>query len=81
VLAEADVLVLDKTLDPDLAVLARRDAPRRRLGETDAAYLADEARLGRQAAVLAPPQRLAPLAVALAALGAPYQRLDPAPDA
>jgi siroheme synthase-like protein len=81
VLAEADVLVLDEAVDPDLAVLARRDAPRRRLAEVDAAFLAGEAREGRQPAVLAAASRLAPLAAALEALGAPHQRLDPAPDA
>ena len=81
VLAEADLLVLDETLDGDLAVLARRDAPRRGLAETDVAFLAAEAAEGRQPAVLATATRLAPLAAALAALDAPLRRLDPAPEA
>jgi precorrin-2 dehydrogenase/sirohydrochlorin ferrochelatase len=80
-LAEADVLVVDDAVDPDLAVLARRDAPRRRLADTDAAFLAGEAAAGRQPAVLAPAAALAPLAAALAAAGAPVRRLDPAPAA
>jgi precorrin-2 dehydrogenase/sirohydrochlorin ferrochelatase len=81
VLAEADLLVLDESVDHDLAVLARRDAPRRALAETDATFLAGEAAAGRQPAVLAAAPHLAPLAVGLAALGAPHRRLDPAPDA
>jgi precorrin-2 dehydrogenase/sirohydrochlorin ferrochelatase len=81
VLAEADVLVLDAGLGPDLAVLARRDAPQRALAETSAAFLADEAAAGRQPAVLARPGALAALARELAALGAPHLRLDPAPAA
>jgi precorrin-2 dehydrogenase/sirohydrochlorin ferrochelatase len=80
-LAEADLLVLDESLDPDLAVLARRDAPRRGLAGADPGFLAAEAREGRRPAVLARPPALAPLAVALDALGAAHQRLDPAPDA
>ena len=80
-LAEADVLVLDEGVDPDLAVLARRDAPRRWLAETDAAFLAGEAAQARQTAVLAPAPRLVTLAAALEGLVAPYRRLDPAPDA
>lgn len=78
-LAEADTLVLDEGAAPDVAVLARRDAPRRTLAETDAAFLAQEASEGRQTAVLAAAVALAALATALDRLGAAYRRLDPAP--
>lgn len=81
VLAEADLLVLDEAVDADLAVLARRDAARRGLAETDAAFLAAEAAAGRQPVVLARTVELTPIAAALAALGAPVGRLDPAPGA
>jgi precorrin-2 dehydrogenase/sirohydrochlorin ferrochelatase len=80
-LAETEILVLGDSVDPAVAALARRDAPQRPLAGIDAALLAREAAEGRQAAVLATAAELAPLAQALAALGAPYRRLDPAPDA
>jgi precorrin-2 dehydrogenase/sirohydrochlorin ferrochelatase len=78
-LAEADTLVLAEGVAPDVAVLARRDAPRRALGDADAAWLASEATEGRQSAVLAPAVVLAPLARELDRLGAAYRRLEPAP--
>jgi precorrin-2 dehydrogenase/sirohydrochlorin ferrochelatase len=78
-LAEADLLVLDEAVDPTVATLARRDAPRRTLAETDAAYLAREASEGRQAVVVASATRLIPLAGELAGLGAPAQALAAAP--
>jgi precorrin-2 dehydrogenase/sirohydrochlorin ferrochelatase len=81
VLAEADVLVLDEGVDPDFAVLARRDAPQRGLAGIDPAFLASEAAEGRQPVVLARAAALAPIAAALAALGVPVRRLDPAPEA
>ena len=80
-LAEAEILVLGDGVDPAVVALARRDAPQRPLGDVDAAFLAQEAAEGRQTVVLATAANLAPLAQALAALGAPYRRLDPAPDA
>jgi precorrin-2 dehydrogenase len=77
-LAEADLLVLGNEAAADVAVLARRDAPRRALVETDAAFLAAEAAAGRQAAVIAPGFALIPLAAELSSLAAPHSRLDPA---
>jgi precorrin-2 dehydrogenase/sirohydrochlorin ferrochelatase len=80
-LAEADMLVLDEGVATDVAVLARRDAPRRALVDVDAAFLAHEAAEGRQTAVLAGAGALATLAHALERLGAAYRRLEPAPAA
>jgi precorrin-2 dehydrogenase/sirohydrochlorin ferrochelatase len=80
-LAEAELLVLGEFVPPAIAVLARRDAPQRPLAEIEASYLASEAAQGRQLAVVAASAELKPLAARLAALGAPHQRLDPAPDA
>jgi len=79
-LAEADTLVLGQGAAADVAVLARRDAPRRTLADTDAAFLADEAAQGRQTAVVADSDALAALALALGAT-ARHQMLAPAPDA
>ena len=79
-LAEADTLVLGRGVAADVAVLARRDAPRRALAETDAAFLADEAGAGRQVAVVAGLDALTALALELGA-GAPHHMLAPAPDA
>jgi siroheme synthase len=80
-LAEAETLVLGEGVDPAVAALARRDAPQWALAAIDAAFLAREASEGRQTAVVANIAALRPLAAALAALGAPHRRLDPAPDA
>jgi precorrin-2 dehydrogenase/sirohydrochlorin ferrochelatase len=80
-LAEADTLVLADGVAPDVAVLARRDAPRRSLADAGAAFLAQEAAAGRQTAVLAGADALASLGPALDRLGATYRRLDPAPPA
>ena len=80
-LAEADTLVLGDGAPADVAVLARRDAPRRGLAEAGADFLASEAAAGRQTAVLADAAALAALAQALDRLGAAYRRLDPAPAA
>ena len=63
----------------EIAVLARRDAPRRDLAQTDAAFLAAEAAEGRQTAVLGPAAAMAALAAALDKQGASYRRLEPAP--
>ena len=79
VLAECDCLVLDAGADPDVAVLARRDAPRMALAQTDASFLVSEAAQGRQAAVLAKGPRLDALAAELAGLSARFTRLEPAP--
>jgi precorrin-2 dehydrogenase / sirohydrochlorin ferrochelatase len=78
-LAEADTLVLGEGVAPDVAVLARRDAPRRSLAAADAAFLAAQAVEGRRTAVLALADGLAPLIRELDGLGASYRRLDPAP--
>lgn len=78
-LAEADTLVLADGVATDLAVLARRDAPRRMLVDAGAGFLAQEAAEGRQTAVLAGADALAPLAHDLGQLGAAYRRFDPAP--
>jgi precorrin-2 dehydrogenase/sirohydrochlorin ferrochelatase len=80
-LAEADTLVLGDDVATDVAVLARRDAPRRALADAGAAFLAQEAAEGRRTAVLAAAVALAPLARELDRLGAGYRRLDPAPAA
>lgn len=78
-LAEADVLVLGDATAEDIATLARRDASRRRLRETDAPGLAQEAAEGRQVAVVAPAGELALLAVVFADLGAPHEAIAAAP--
>jgi precorrin-2 dehydrogenase / sirohydrochlorin ferrochelatase len=78
-LAEADTLVLAESVAPDVAVLARRDAPRRALDDAGATWLASEAAEGRQSAVLAPADALAPIASELDRLGVAYRRLEPAP--
>ena len=80
-LAEADTLVLGDGVAPEVAVLARRDAPRHALADAEAAFLAAEAAAGRQTAVVAMAGDLSPLARNLDALGAPYRRLVPAPTA
>ena len=80
VLAEADTLVLGERVAADVAVLARRDAPRRALAETDAAFLVNEAKAGRQTAVVASRDALTDLALSLGA-DAPHHMLAPAPDA
>jgi precorrin-2 dehydrogenase/sirohydrochlorin ferrochelatase len=79
-LAIADTLVLGPDIAADVAALARRDAPRRSLAETDAAFLAAEARAGRQTAVVATAEVLTSLALALGS-AAPHQLLSPAPAA
>ncbi|MGH6971690.1 MAG: NAD(P)-dependent oxidoreductase, partial [Caulobacteraceae bacterium] len=48
VLAEADVLALAEGVEPGIALLARRDAPRLKLAEIDVGSLADEATAGRR---------------------------------
>ena len=80
VLAEADSLVLGEGVAADVAVLARRDAPRRTLADTDAAFLVAEAKAGRQTAVVASRDALTDLALALGS-DAPHHMLAPAPDA
>jgi siroheme synthase len=77
-LAEADLLVLGENVDPAVAVLARRDAPQRRLAEILPAFLEEEARAGRQTAVVAGSEPLTALALALGA-DAPHHWLAPAP--
>jgi precorrin-2 dehydrogenase/sirohydrochlorin ferrochelatase len=79
-LAEADTLVLGHGVAADVAVLARRDAPRRELAQTDAAFLIAEAEQGRQTAVVADRDALTDLALALAAK-ARHHMLAPAPGA
>src|SRR5580704_10675423 len=66
-LAEADTLVLGHGVAADVAVLARRDAQRRELAQTDVVFLAGEAEQGRQTAVVADRDALTDLALALAA--------------
>jgi precorrin-2 dehydrogenase/sirohydrochlorin ferrochelatase len=78
-LAEADTLALADGVAPGVAVLARRDAPRRALADANAVFLAKEAAEGRRIAVLAAADALAPLARDLDRLGAGYRRLDPTP--
>ena len=80
VLAEADLLVLGDGVAADVAVLARRDAPRWSLAETDATLLLGEAIEGRQSAVIAGSEALTALAVALGD-DAPHHWLSPAPGA
>jgi len=80
VLAEADLLVLSDGVAVDVVVLARRDASRRPLAETDAAFLAREAAEGRQTAVIAGSEALTALALALGA-DAPHHWLAAAPGA
>ena len=79
-LAEADTLVLGHGVAADVAVLARRDAPRRALSETDAAFMAEEAAQGRQTAVVADLNALTDLALALGGR-ARHHMLAPAPGA
>jgi precorrin-2 dehydrogenase/sirohydrochlorin ferrochelatase len=79
-LAEADTLVLGQGVASDVAVLARRDAPRRALADTRPAFLIDEAKAGRQTAVIAGLDALTDLALALGDQ-APHHMLSPAPDA
>ena len=79
-LAEADTLVLGAGVAVDLAVLARRDAPRRALGDIGAAFLVAEAEQGRQTAVVAGVDELTDLALALGS-SAPHRMLAPAPGA
>jgi len=79
-LAEADTLVLGHAAAADVAVLARRDAPRRALAETDAAFLVAEAKAGRQTAVVADLDALTDLALAIGGK-AIHHMLAPAPGA
>jgi len=79
-LAEADTLVLGHGVAADVAVLARRDAPRRVLAQTDAGFLVGEAAQGRQTAVVADLDALTDLALALGAK-ARHHMLAPAPEA
>lgn len=79
-LAQADTLVLGDGVAADVAVLARRDAPRRALGDIDAAFLAAEAEQGRQTAVVAGLDALTDLALALGSSAA-HHMLAPAPGA
>jgi precorrin-2 dehydrogenase/sirohydrochlorin ferrochelatase len=79
-LAEADTLVLGHGVAADVAVLARRDAPRRALDDVDVAFLTAEAEQGRQTAIVADRHALTALALELGA-GAPHHMLAPAPDA
>ncbi|HEY2707033.1 MAG TPA: bifunctional precorrin-2 dehydrogenase/sirohydrochlorin ferrochelatase [Caulobacteraceae bacterium] len=79
-LAEADTLVLGPGVAGDIAVLARRDAPRRSLADTDVAFLTQESREGRQTAVVAGRGALTDLALNLGA-HAVHHMLAPAPDA
>ena len=76
-LAEADTLVLGQGVAADVAVLARRDAPRRALAEIETTFLVAEARAGRQTAVVADRDALTALALALGA-GATHHMLAPA---
>jgi precorrin-2 dehydrogenase/sirohydrochlorin ferrochelatase len=79
-LAEADTLVLGRGVAADVAVLARRDAPRKALDDVDVTFLTLEAEAGRQTAVVADRHALTALALELGA-GAPHHMLAPAPDA
>lgn len=79
-LAEADTLVLGHGVADDVAVLARRDAPRRPLADVDVAFLTAEAEAGRQTAVVADRHALTALALELGA-EAPHHMLAPAPEA
>jgi precorrin-2 dehydrogenase / sirohydrochlorin ferrochelatase len=78
ILAEADVLVVGDGVAAEVAVLARRDAPRRALSEIGAAFLIGEAAAGRRTAVIAGPPELTALAVALSD-DAPHHWLSAAP--
>jgi precorrin-2 dehydrogenase/sirohydrochlorin ferrochelatase len=80
VLAEADTLVLGEGVAADVAVLARRDAPRRALADTDIAFLVGEAGAGRQTAVVAGRDALTDLALAIGD-DALHHMLAPAPAA
>ena len=80
VLAEADTLVLGDGVAADVAVLARRDAPRRTLADTGAAFLIAEAKAGRQTAVVAGRGALTDLALAIGG-AAVHHMLAPAPSA
>jgi precorrin-2 dehydrogenase/sirohydrochlorin ferrochelatase len=79
-LAEADTLVLGEGVAADVAVLARRDAPRRALADTDAAFLVAEAKAGRQTAVVAGLDALTDLALEIGDATL-HHMLAPAPDA
>jgi len=78
-LAMADLLVVGDGVDAGVTVLARRDATWRRLADTDAALLADQATHGRQVVVAALADDLAGIGAALVSLGADGERLQPAP--
>jgi siroheme synthase-like protein len=78
-LAEADLVVSDEEVDPDVLVLARRDAPRKSLKDTDAKTLGELAGAGTSAAVIAAPGPLNALAAELIALGIKVVRLASAP--
>jgi len=65
-LAEADLLALGEDVAADIAVLARRDAPRRSLADTDITFLAGEAAAGRQVALVADLPTLTAIALELA---------------
>jgi precorrin-2 dehydrogenase / sirohydrochlorin ferrochelatase len=80
-LAEADTLVLADGVAPEVAVLARRDAPRRTLANAGADWLTSEAAEGRQTAVLAPADALTSLTRGLDRLRGAYRCLYPAPAA
>jgi precorrin-2 dehydrogenase/sirohydrochlorin ferrochelatase len=77
-LAEADLVVYGDAAQPAVLVLARRDAPRRRLNDIGPDELAGQARDGRQPVVIALAADLDLLGTALAAEGAPVTRLAPA---
>ncbi|HEY3797178.1 MAG TPA: NAD(P)-dependent oxidoreductase [Caulobacteraceae bacterium] len=77
VLAEADSLVLGRSVEDDIAVLARRDAPRRDLATVETAWLAAEAAAGRQTAVVGPKAAMGEMTARLDEIGAPYVRLAP----
>jgi len=80
VLAEADLLVLGEHVADEVATLARRDAPRRKLARTDILFLTGEAAAGRQVAVVADLPTLTALALELADR-VPHQLVFPAPGA
>jgi precorrin-2 dehydrogenase / sirohydrochlorin ferrochelatase len=80
-LAEAELVVCAEGIDPEIPVLARRDAPRRALKDTDASALSALAADGTSVAVVASPGQVNALADALKPLGAAVLRLAPAPDA
>ena len=72
-------IVSAEAVDPEVLVLARRDAPRRALKDTDAKTLSGLAAAGTSIAVVAAPGQLDALAAALKPLGATVLRLAPAP--